>query len=44
VEEPIPAILHTSMIVEHCMRVFAEMTPMHEWLKAMAARARGATI
>ncbi len=44
VEEPIPAILHTSMIVDHCMRVFQEMVPVHQWLLEMAARARAATV
>jgi uncharacterized protein (TIGR02453 family) len=42
VEEPIPPILHTSMIVDHCYRVFEKMAPVHNWLRDMAKRARGA--
>ena len=40
VEEPIPPILHTSMIVDHCMWVFEEMVPVHSWLLGLSARAR----
>ena len=44
VEEPIPTILHSSMIVDHCMRVFQEMAPVHRWLLEMAKRARAASV
>lgn len=38
VEEPIPPILHTSMIVDHCFRVFEQMVPVHRWLLDMVKR------
>jgi uncharacterized protein (TIGR02453 family) len=40
VEEPIPPTLHTSMIVDHCYRVFEGMALLHRWLLGMAGRVK----
>ncbi len=42
VEEPIPEALYSGALLDHCLKIFEGMVPLHRWLLKMAAQAHAA--
>ena len=43
-EDPVPEVLYSPEIVDHCFNAFRKMVPLHRWLLEMTMRARAVRV